>query len=131
MTELMRRRRAVMAAVQSGQTEWRFGRYFVVHVKEMVIGENNGVTNTANYQTYLKNESGLSGSFYGFSMLEKKTSYAQNEILSATGSDCFRYRNGEIASASWNQASYDARAVPGTKVVVCTYEWLNPSIVDA
>lgn len=137
MSDLILNRRALMAAVQSGQTEWRFGRYFVIHVKELVIGENNGVTNTANYQTYLYRESGLPGSFLGFSQLEKKTSYAQNEIFSAIsaplplGQTCFRYRNGAIGTASWNVASYDARAVPGTKVVFFTYEWLNPNVVDA
>ncbi|MBQ7491182.1 MAG: hypothetical protein IJT76_01080 [Clostridia bacterium] len=115
----------------SSQTRWRFGRYLVIHVKKMVIGSNNGVTNTANYQSYLLAESGLPGSFLGFSMLEKKTSYAQNEILSAQGMNCYRYRGSLISKASWNVASYDAIAVPGTEIIVATTEWLNPTTVDA
>lgn len=135
MSEIIERRRALLST-QISKTEWEFGRYYVIHVKECIIEPNNGVTNTANAQTYLIRLSGLPGDFFGFSNAEPKSSYVNNEVVSAYRSStnswtCQRFRNGTWGSASWNVASYDARLVPGTKVYVYTQQWLSPVDIDS
>lgn len=131
MSDLILRRRALMAAGQSSQTKWRFGRYLVVHAKEMVIGENNGVTNTSNYKTYLLNESGLPGELLGFSQLANKAPYEPNEVISAKDTRCYLFNNGRILERFWGPSNVTARAVPGTKIVIFTTEWRDPAVVDA
>lgn len=133
MSEIIERRRA-LSSTQISKTEWEFGRYCVIHVKECIIEPNNGVTNTANAQTYLIRLSGLPGDFLGFSNAEPKSSYVNNEVVSARVSPswtCQRFRNGTWSSANWNVASYDARLVSGTKVYVYTQQWLSPVDIDS
>lgn len=135
MSEMIERRRALLST-QISKTEWEFGRYYVIHVKECTIEPNNGVTNTANAQTYLMALSGLPGDFFGFSNAESKSSYVNNEVVSAyrAGNNawmCQRYRSGTWGSVNWNLASYDARLVAGTKVYVYTQQWLSPANIDS
>lgn len=130
MSEIIERRRA-LSSTQISKTEWEFGRYYVIHVKECIIEPNNGVTDTANAQTYLKTLSGLPGDFLGFSNAEPKSSYVNNEVVSARGGTCQRFRNGTWGSASWNAAIFDARLVSGTKVYVYTQQWLSPVDIDS
>ena len=123
-----------MAMRSAGQI-MDFGAFLKIHVRKFTIESGNGVTNTAQFHTYLnsaKNSLGMPGSLLGFSYVNAKESYVTNEVVSAkifaiTSSDtfnnCYRYRNGALSASQWNNASYDAKAVAGTEIYIYTYEW--------
>lgn len=120
----------IMADPKGGKTP--DGAYVKFYSKVCTIEENNNVTNTENYQSYLMTLSGLPGVFMAFSALEPIVSPVNNDIANAKinsqpQSQCYRYRNGAWGLANWNYPSYDAVAVPGRKVVVHTIEIVVPT----
>lgn len=125
----------IMADKPSGG-EFPSGQYLRFHAKECVIEENNGVTNTENYQTYLMNLSGLPGSFVAFDTVEPIGSPVNNDIACAgrygiiagnTTAKCYRFRSGAWNITDWNSHGYDAVAVPGRSVIVYTYSVVAPT----
>lgn len=108
--------------------------YVKIHTKEVVIGENNGVTNTAQFQKYLMQLSELPGTFVAFSASEEIKSPVNNDIalggangfIVSNSTSCYRYRNG-WTTTTWNSSQHDAVAVPGRKVIVVTREIIVPT----
>ena len=117
------------------KSEMPNGAYVKIHTKECVIEENNGVTNTVNFQTYLMTLSGLPGTFLAFTASQEISNPVNNDIacagfygiLSDTAMRCYRYRAGTWSLVGWNSGSYEAVAVPGRKVIVYTKEIVEPT----
>lgn len=124
----------IIMADQPGGGEFPTGAYLKIWAKECTIENNNGVTNTANAQTYLMTLSGLPGFFMAFTHVDAIESPVANEIVSAGTNGiygaaeayCWRYRNASWSTAVWNNGSYDARLVGGKKVIVYTWEKVSP-----
>ena len=122
----------IMADSKSGEAP--IGAYVKIHQKVCVIEENNGVTNTENYQTYLMTLSGLPGDFIAFTALDPIVNPVINEIACAsmsgfisTGPRCYRYRDSEWKMTIWNNSDYDAVAVPGREIIVYTKQIVVPT----
>lgn len=121
----------IMADPKSGETPG--GYHLKIHSKVCTIGDNN-VGNTEQYQNYLMSISGLPGEFLMFSTADEIVDPVRNDVACATKSGlfgntakCYRYRDGSWSMVSWNDAGYDAVAVPGRNVVVYTWEAIAPA----
>lgn len=125
----------IIMADQPSGGEFPTGTYLKIWAKECTIEDNNGVTNTANAQRYLKTLSGLPGDFMAFTLVDAIESPVGNEIASAgtlgiyapSAARCWRYKNSSWSLVDWNSASYDARLVGGKKVIVYTWQKVSPT----
>lgn len=109
----------IMADTKGGKIP--VGYYLKIHSKVCTIGDND-IRNTVQYKNYLMSLSGLPGEFLMFNTADEIVDPVQNDVACAVPTNCYRYRNGLWTMTKWNEAAYDAVAVPGRNVVVYTWE---------